>query len=309
MVNKKNVAPKKSQRNRNPIMTDSQVDRANDTILSGKMCSENQGQPKTNVGEEAIVGLTRALVRWTAMLFLATAVLAIVAMAQWWALKSTDEHVAEQAKTAVEQLKIASGQLNEMEADQRPWIEVVPEINDKIIFSVFSNETHVHVPIKCGVTNFGRSPARNVICMTRIDSQAFVSSNETRATIDKRETDLCENARKISIAGKDAGIPVFQTKPNVAIHQISENIDKTYFTEMSTIYVVQGCVDYTYSADRHGRTAFRYLIGKFGDDHILHGIPFIRGNDNSAGPGHSSQADLSASAIDFIKTDGGNYAE
>jgi len=133
--------------------------------------------------------------------------------------------------------------------------------------------------------------------------------NKARAENDSRLSTLCKDTTELSKNNTQSGIPIFQKLDPVPIFQSSENIDERYFSKESTIYMVQGCIDYTYSANEHGQTAFRYLVGKFGMDKTLHGIPFVKGNQVDNEDGNLHRAFLDAKSIDFVKTDGGNYVK
>lgn len=199
-------------------------------------------------------------------------------------------------------------QLDEMVVEKRPWLEVIPELDRHIHFSTFLNRRHIHIPVTCKAANYGQSPARNVLCMTRIDSVPYVMDNKVMAENDARLKTLCSETAAFSAKNPEAGIPVFQNKNPISIFQVSENIDMKYFSLNDTIYMVQGCLDYTYAEGRHGQTTFRYLVGKFSLDKTLHGIPFINGEPTAENP-ELSRATWDASNVDFVKTDGGNYAK
>lgn len=191
---------------------------------------------------------------------------------------------------------------------ERPWLEVTPEIFQGIHFSTFFDHPHVFIPIRCNIVNSGGSPARNVIFNIRIDSVPNMD-NKFWADSDARLDTLCKDTAEFSKKNPQSGIPIFNKMNPVHISQGAENIDERYFTMESTIYIVQGCVDYTYSADEHGQTTFRYLVGKFGADKTLHGIPFIKGQRKEGAPGNLHTAFLDVKKFDFVKTDGGNYAK
>lgn len=204
---------------------------------------------------------------------------------------------------------LMKGQLDEMVSDKRPWLGVIPEIYQRIDFSTWFDHHHTFMPIKCNIVNYGESPARNVFCRVRIDSVPYVMDNKIHDDNDARLSALCNDTTLFSKNNIQSGIPIFQKMNPVPIFSGAENIDGRYFAMESTIYIVQGCVDYTYSANEHGQTTFRYLVGKFGTDKTLHGIPFIKGSLVDGVDGNLRRAFLDAKNIDFVKTDGGNYAK
>jgi hypothetical protein len=232
---------------------------------------------------------------WSA--FMAASIYALIAAYQ----------ANEMRKATVAAQTSANAATAQLDATTRPWLEVTPEIF-KIFFSMWYDQPHVHIPIKCNIVNYGASPAINVLCRTRIDSVPPLSP-KFWAESDSRLQTLCDDTNNDSNAHPQSGIPIFQRKEPVVINSGSENIDNRYFQMASTIYMVQGCVDYTYGAGKHGQTTFRYLMGKFRNDNILHGIPFIRGTEVENGPGHFSRYTMNPKDVDFVKTDGGNYAK
>lgn len=191
---------------------------------------------------------------------------------------------------------------------ERPWLDVTPEIFQGVHFSTFFDQRHVFIPIRCNIVNSGGSPARNVTCRIRIDSAPYVMDNQFRADVEARLDMLCKDTAEFATNNPRSGISIFNKTNPITISQGAESIDARYFTKESTIYIVQGCVDYTYANDEHGQTTFRYLVGKFGVDKTLHGIPFIVGSRVEGVPGNLHRAVLDAKNINLVRIDGGNYA-
>ena len=64
------------------------------------------------------------------------------------ASRSLDESIEASKRQTVltaEQISTMKNQLNQMVTDKRPWLEVVPQIDRSIIFSVFFEHHHIHI--------------------------------------------------------------------------------------------------------------------------------------------------------------------
>ena len=214
-----------------------------------------------------------------------------------------------QIRVYLRQANIMDRQEADSIAQQRPWLQVVPAVGENLIESAWNGQYRVFFPVTIAVSNHGASPARNVVFRIRPDSAPYVFNNEFRAAIDQRLKSLCAELRADAIRTPDAGIPIFQTGDHpVTMRQGSDSIDDTYFHQTgSTSYVIQGCVDYTYADNSHGQTAFRYLLGKVGDDKTVHGIAFMNGSIEEEGDG-LTRSKAPTQGMYFSESDGGNFA-
>jgi hypothetical protein len=84
---------------------------------------------------------------WTALLALATVGLGAAALWNNFLIK--------------EQLPVIQGQLAEMQADKRPWVDILVTPNGQ--FTIDYSANNANLPVKVALRNFGKSPALSVM--------------------------------------------------------------------------------------------------------------------------------------------------
>jgi hypothetical protein len=129
---------------------------------------------------------------------LGTLLLALGTFALAWVANNTDEAThslasaaLKQAEAADRQARVMQGQLDAMEADQRPWIKVETETYDD-----FRPTKIVVPPIKFILTNVGKSPAFNVQVFPRAFAMATGHDD-----LFKEQKEWCGRYRKQRNAG------------------------------------------------------------------------------------------------------------
>jgi hypothetical protein len=121
-----------------------------------------------------------------------------VAVFQWRELRNTDHSIAEQAKLGIDQLKVMQGQLDAMEADQRPWV-----FANNVVISrpIVHDEKGTHISLMFDLKNGGKSPA----FQASVRFRAFVGTVKYR----EQEEVVCKDAQPLEF-----GITLFpDTQP------------------------------------------------------------------------------------------------
>lgn len=157
MVDKKDGKKKQSGGKKPPPPPIGPVDGNGDAAPTREVGQDQEAQSQRNVSDAAIVKLTRALVRWTAVLAGATIALGVAAFFQYRALDSTDHHIADQVMISRQA----------METSNRPWVsvEVLPRSDLTI-----DAEKRVRLDLSLRMKNFGQSPALNLRWAVRMYS-------------------------------------------------------------------------------------------------------------------------------------------
>jgi hypothetical protein len=153
LIDKRDGKQEKAKRKRPRTPTAGVVNAASDTSPTGQESAAEKQEPSHSVSDDAIIGLTRALVWWTGILALATIALSIAAVFQWRELRSTDHNIAEQVKITAEQLSV-------MRAGQRAWVSVGQiEVGGGLTIKDGKASAILKIPLK----NTGNVPAIRVV--------------------------------------------------------------------------------------------------------------------------------------------------
>jgi len=160
---------------------------------------------------------------------------------------------------ASQQLSAMQRQLDAMEADQRPWLRVITQIREPISITEWSGTKSITVPLRFNIENFGKSPAVNVRAYTTITRYLGVEHRKALAGLQR---DTCEKGSAESDQDPIGGIPLFPSKTDKI--EITPSIlgDGIFRDAKPVMLAVYGCIDYTYSATKHGQTGFRFLLGR-----------------------------------------------
>jgi hypothetical protein len=241
--------------------------------------------------------------RWIELAFTATIMIATivnVCIANW------------QWSTMVQNNRIASGQLEAMEIDKRPWIRANVELKE-LRLTEWANDKHIFTSLTFDLKNYGESPAINIVIFTNVGPHP---GNSERPKLDADQKVMCEQARANATANPIGGPTIFPTESNPI--QSGAGSGGIYKTGEPTIFSVNGCIDYSYGKDRHGETGFRMILGKVANNRIV-GIPFIEGKPETilvtpklfkqGFPIDSKVAIVPPDNLLFRPDEGGNYAK
>ncbi len=105
----------------------------------------------------------------------------------------------------------------------------------------------------------GPAPARNVTVAHAIVPHPRGTSN---TSLDSSLAKLCEEAEKSSNIDKIGGPSVFPGQ--IRSIERAAGSEPIYKADEPVLFSVQGCADYTFGDGRHGKTAFRMLLGHAG---------------------------------------------
>jgi hypothetical protein len=177
---------------------------------------------------------------------------------------------------AKKQWETMSGQLDEMRADQRPWLQVK---SAEIGFLKIEGN-NINFNLKITLKNTGKIPATGV----EIWPILHATTDATFRSADADEQTAC------SMAGRDyparkTGLTIFPDD----MEPISTG-PATLVSEIPILpngrrggsFIASGCIDYFISSNNtHGQTGFRFIIGRRGDNpaisYVIYPEPGILG--------------------------------
>jgi hypothetical protein len=247
--------------------------------------------------------------RFTLYVGIFTLCLVIVGVLQWCSIRGQLDEMGNASK-------LMHGQLDEMVAQQRPWISVNLDIVKPIRFSEWSGQKSIFIPLHFTLKNFGLSPATNIQTWTHVWPHPG-NANVDRDRLNSWQEEACLSAEKSAIESKNVGVTVFPTEPKIVNSGASGPIFKI---DNPDIISVEGCIDYTYAGNRHGKTGFRMIIGRV-VNHLVFGLPYIKGmpvknyqpSRDMIAKGFPAKAPTEAllypGSYYFAPDDGGNYAK
>jgi hypothetical protein len=223
-----------------------------DIASGGKPDDEPRGEPKNRLNFKVAAELFLGLV-----IALATVINVYVAYRQWSAM--------------VQNNGIASGQLEVMQNEKRPWIKVSVSIVKPLLFSDWNGNKGLSVNLQFDLKNAGDAPAVNVRIAPQIEVHP---GNPNRRELDIPQNAICARARMQADENAIGGVAIFpgdsfQAEQGVGIFNL-------YETGEPTLFSILGCIDYTYAETRHSQTGFRMLLGHVVKNQIV-GLPFIEG--------------------------------
>jgi hypothetical protein len=162
-------------------------------------------------------------------------------------------------------------QLDVMRDQNRPWIRAKITFAGPLEFTDWAKQKFLNVSLNFDLKNFGDIPARNIRIST------FVSAHPGTAKkrqLDDWEAAACKQAREMADSDKIGGVASFPSEPVTV--ETGGGSGPVYQDGQPMIFSILGCVDYTYSDDRHGTTGFRKTLGRVEGNRVV-GLPFVVG--------------------------------
>ena len=180
------------------------------------------------------------------------------------------------------QLNVMQGQLDTMEADQRPWIKATIQLTALR----FTEAGDAEITFNQNFKNIGKSPAQNI--KERIGAVAVTESTAIRS-IDEERTQ-CELAAKDSAEDVLPGLFLFpdEEAPEALIggkgigraYVTASEFAKAWPNPKTLIFKLIGCIDYSFSSNgRHGQTGFAFIISRKVPNELGHETGFIPGKE------------------------------
>ncbi len=166
---------------------------------------------------------------------------------------------------------IASGQLEVMQNEKRPWIKVSVSTKDPLRFSEWSGDKGILIRLQFELKNAGDAPAVNLRVFSQIRPHP---GNPKRSELDGPQNEACIQARTQADENAIGGIAIF-AGDSTALEPVV-GASGIYKTNDPILFSVYGCVDYTYAGTRHRQTGYRMMLGRVITNQI-HGLPFIEG--------------------------------
>ncbi len=166
------------------------------------------------------------------------------------------------------QWSAATKQLDVMKEQSRPWIRVDITFARPIMFTQWAGQKHVNMSFKFDIKNFGQIPAINIRIFTHVQQNP---TGDRKFVLDADQSGVCRSAMETADRDKSGGVAAFPQEPKIV-----ENGGGTgglYKTDDRIIFIINGCVDYTYGDGLHGQTGFRKMLGKV-NGNIVEGIGF-----------------------------------
>jgi hypothetical protein len=209
-----------------------------------------------------------------------------------------------QMRSLLSQQKLMQGQLDTMIAQERPWISAAPRLELPLMRdSTPERMPDLEVPVTVELQNHGASPATNIIIYSML--VPIVASHDSTQLNDAQE-ELCARAERASNEANKIGIGLFPGE-----HKAGSGIASIEIAAEGALplFIMQGCIEYTYGGGLHGQTAYRMYLGHFkADTHLWEGFEWHTDFLRSA-PDIGRLLEMKPTTIDFRETDdGGNWA-
>ena len=206
--------------------------------------TSNQDQHNIERRSDAVIASwTRVLGISTIFLFLATAGTGLV-------LLRTDKNIEHQAG-------IMRSQLEEMQAEQRPWVyasDITPAGRITLV------EGQYAIPLKFFIRNPGHLPAFSVI--TKTSATILPIGRKSSMTI---KNDICDAYRKSPIMKTGSAIFAGQTITHGGLTSDDyPRVSKESWDAISgdKLLLMFGCIDYQFPAEAgHHQSRFSYAVG------------------------------------------------
>ncbi len=184
---------------------------------------------------------------------------------------SLAEDSRRQANTANDQFNIMRGQLNAMEAEQRPWVSVPPKDGFSIVEPLtFGAKTGAAMRLYYKLRNTGKSPGLHV----RVQAKIVSPPKETWMAIEiaNIQSSICEPMRHIEEQFSDAIIfPGDEIDGNFPVSVSTTEIESWLKKSESGNFAHPGfispflivCFDYQFASDhtRHFQTRYAFMLG------------------------------------------------
>jgi hypothetical protein len=183
-----------------------------------------------------------------------------------------------QAIISNRQLTAMQGQLDAMEADQRPWIKPILQI----VGFKFTGAGDAEITYLVNFKNVGKSPAQNI--KSRIAAAVMTEKTAIRSVDEERNQ--CKLAGKDSAETVLPGIFLFpgEDAPELIggrgvgrAYVSAAEFAKGWPTPKSLVFKLVGCFDYSFPKEsgRHGQTGFAYIISRKASDGSGHRTGFV----------------------------------
>jgi hypothetical protein len=209
---------------------------------------------------------------WTAkaldpysVLLTALATIALAILTYFLAVYANDlgQISGKQLDAMREQQRVMQGQLDEMQIDQRPWISITSEIRrNGVVRYEWNGQQGISTSETFTLRNYGHSPARNVTIKLDIIPRPN-NFNTNLAELARLQERLCADAERTARNNKIAGVTVFPGKDERVELGIGMGTGKRNTPFNAPFgFTIQGCADYTFSNNRHGKAALRFIIGR-----------------------------------------------
>ena len=164
----------------------------------------------------------------------------------------------EQAVAMQAQAVAMQGQLEESVAGQRPWVTIIPTVvNFSMSEFVTTKSRSVTLAVNFAVHNSGREPAQNI--QIQWGMMPYVGNPRTVRDVDGAQDAQCREAKRLSDLPNVEGITVL---PATEQNQIQSSGVFNRDIGDQSFFLIYGCVDYSYSPDRHGESLVPIYFGK-----------------------------------------------
>jgi len=193
--------------------------------------------------------------------------------------------------------KAANTQVSIMQAEQRPWVSV--KVIPKKLFLINSDgRRSITLSYDIIVENFGHIPARDISPSAELLSYKRNSSERERDAVQRQ---MCAQAQDGAQHDSIGRIAIYPNEPDTVTSGSDSEWEPSYF------YLI-GCIDFTYGANHHGKTAFRYLLGSI-KNNLFDAIPFPQSGGSTIPNSDAIIWSVSLNEITFKRDDRGNYPE
>jgi hypothetical protein len=159
-----------------------------------------------------------------------------------------------------EQAAAMRGQFEAVLAAQRPWITIIPTITSFDMTEFPNSSRFVSIWVKFALHNDGREPAQNI--QIRQDVTPYTGNPKFSVGMGTAQEALCDEATRIF----PPRMGVIKAPEGPAILAGVDDSEARYVESHvpipdRSLFLVYGCVDYSYPPDRHGQTLFQYVLG------------------------------------------------
>ncbi len=209
-----------------------------------------------------------------------------------------------QMESLAAQQRLMQGQLDAMIAQQRPWLAAAPRLELPLTRDVTPDRSpDIEVPVTIELTNHGASPATNILIYSML---VPISAAHDAAGLNDAEESLCARAEQASNDAKKLGISLFPGERKSGSGIASAQYPAATAT---SLFIMQGCIEYAYGAGLHGKTAYRMYLGRFNSaTQSWEGFQW-RTDQRRSAPDAGVLLQMKPNTIDFRETDdGGNWA-
>jgi hypothetical protein len=219
-------------------------------------------QQAANIGWRLVGRLIQTAVHWLDAhdgLLTALATVAIATLTFFLAHDSS-----QQAAISNKQLSVMQGQLDEMRAEQRPWISVTPDLEGPITYDTEG----AHFRVLFTMKNTGHLPATDIRMRTKDDLMTFGEKYATSSVLNG----LCatrDNQIQQFFLFPDDTFKFWETF-NLPAGRVAKGQLQGAIVVPGILPVVNICIDYSAAsrADVRGETAISYQLG------LIHGVGF-----------------------------------